>query len=485
MRKVLVYVFATVAIVTGLLLWYDSLFIHKTILGTATLVLQSFISQPDFEQGIVDDSGAPIAPSATYRTFRSIAVNYVAPHVKFDVESLRNPMFALPVDRNVNVTKVTIPGYGKWPQVEAEWVSVSPNAQWDRAIMWLHYGGYVCGSLAHSRRFASELSARTNIPVIMVNYRLAPEHAFPAMIEDAVSVYHHLVRGLKFKPYNIMIGGDSAGGAMVVSTLMVLRDGKFPLPAAGLSIAPWSDLTHKFKSFHRNVDKDFILHPDMLKFLRKTVSRAGRKKPIPFTHPQLSPNFGKFEGLPPLYIAVGEYEILRDSAAILAGRAIRAGVDVQYDEYEFGVHILHSFAGLIPEADDQVDRMATYINGRFIGTRRPPVRTPERRRVPTKIPDPPAPTASGIAPQRLKKAGLGRNTKKTTKTSPKKNNKSKSKSSKTKSSKSKNNKKSKTKGNKRKNKNKTKRNNKKDTKTKSAEEAAAAPTPLSSNTAEL
>src|SRR5215831_2545397 len=208
--------------------------------------------------------------------------------------------------------------------VKSEWVT-APGADADRAILYLHGGGYVIGSINTHRALAGRLSRAAKARVLVIDYRLAPEHPHPAAVEDAVAAYRWMLQqGLLAS--HIAVSGDSAGGGLTVATLVAIRDAHLPTPAAGAPISPWVDMEGIGDSMTSKSAADPIVHKDDL--LNMAKAYLGGKPP---RTPLAAPLYADLAGLPPLLIHVGTAETLLDDASRLAERAKKAGVTVHYE----------------------------------------------------------------------------------------------------------------------------------------------------------
>ena len=238
--------------------------------------------------------------------------------------------------------------------VPAEWTAAS-GADPTKAIVWLHGGGYCLGGIGSHRGLVTNLSRATGARVLNVDYRLAPESPFPAAVDDAVTAYRYVL-STGVEPARVAIGGDSAGGGLTVCAMIALRESGDPLPGAGICISPWSDLTGTADSIAEKADVDPMITPELLDLL----SRAYLADADPRT-PTASPIFGDLSGLPPLLLQVGGAECLLDDARHLAERAKANGVDVELEEWEDMIHVWHTFADLLPEGRQAIDRIAAWL----------------------------------------------------------------------------------------------------------------------------
>jgi monoterpene epsilon-lactone hydrolase len=238
--------------------------------------------------------------------------------------------------------------------VQAEWI-VAPNAASDRAILYLHGGGYVMGSINTHRAMIARISRAAQARMLAINYRLAPEHPFPAAVDDATTAYRWLLKQ-GYKPNKLAISGDSAGGGLTFATLVALRDAKTPLPAVAAPISPWTDLAATGESIKSRAGVDPMVGRAGLAPMAKYY--AGDKD---LKHPLVSPLYADLKGLPPMLIHVGDAEVLLDDSTRIAERAKAAGVDVTCEVWPEMIHVWHVFAKLLPEGQQAIDRIGEYV----------------------------------------------------------------------------------------------------------------------------
>ncbi len=203
----------------------------------------------------------------------------------------------------------------------------------DRWIYYLHGGGYSIGSVDSHRDLIVRIARAAGANAFAIDYRLAPEHPFPAALDDAVLAWHWLLaRGVD--PSRALIAGESAGGGLTLATSLALRDAGEPLPAGAVAISPWVDLTLRGRSIDENARFDYLARPVLETFVRRYAPRDPR-------HPLVSPVFGDLRGLPPLLIQAGGAEALRDDALSLAARAEEAGVPTSLRLFDDMIHVFH------------------------------------------------------------------------------------------------------------------------------------------------
>src|SRR5271156_2615110 len=238
--------------------------------------------------------------------------------------------------------------------VDAEWIA-APGANADRVILYLHGGGYVIGSINTHRAMVSRIARASNARALAIDYRLAPEHPFPAAVEDATAAYRWLLEQ-GCKPGKIVISGDSAGGGLTLATPLALRDTKTPLPAAGVPISAWSDMEGTGASVQSRASRDPMVGGGSLGGMaKKYLGNADPKNPL------ASPLYGDYRGLPPMLIQVGDAEILLDDSTRVAEKAKAAGVNVDLEVWDNMVHVWHVYAKLLPEGQQAIDRIGQYV----------------------------------------------------------------------------------------------------------------------------
>lgn len=236
--------------------------------------------------------------------------------------------------------------------VPAEWVGV-PESRPDRAVLYLHGGGYVIGSPNTHRELASRIARATRARALVIDYRLAPEHPFPAALEDALAAYRWLV-GTGVRPERIVVAGDSAGGGLTLATLLALRDAGGPLPAAGVCMSPWTDLEATGASAQPGGADDPLIDIPGLLEMGKHYAAANLR------HPHAAPLHASYRGLPPLLIQVGTREILLDDSKRVAAKAKEAGVDVTIEAWDGLIHVWQLFGPNVPEAQQAVARIGEF-----------------------------------------------------------------------------------------------------------------------------
>ena len=255
---------------------------------------------------------------------------------------------ATPIEDDVTIEPLSI------EHVAADIVSV-PSSSESRMILYFHGGGYVIGSNVGYRGFAGRLARATSSKVCVVNYRLAPEHPFPAALDDAVMAYDWL-RQQGHTPEQIVIAGDSAGGGLTLATLLKLRELGQPLPACAVTLSPWSDLAGTGATLAPGAVDDPLVQGEGI------GGMAGMYAPDDLTNPLASPLYGDYAGLPPLLIQVGEREVLLDDSVRVRDKARAAGVDVTYFEGEGLIHVWPVLVADAPESVDALQQINEFIS---------------------------------------------------------------------------------------------------------------------------
>ena len=244
----------------------------------------------------------------------------------------------------------------RWDSVAGESV-VPASAASDRAILWLHGGGYCIGAPATHRSVTTALAAASGVTVAVPDYRLAPEHPFPAALEDALAVYRRLVADGRM----VVLAGDSAGGGLAVALAVAVREQDLPRLRGLILVSPWVDLAGAGESHRTRADRDPMLRPDGL--ARWARAYAGPN----IDDPRCSPLRADLSELPPVLIQVGTEEVLHDDSTRLAHELRTAGVPVVLQVEEGLWHDFPMHARVLPEADAAVGQMARHARDCFAG----------------------------------------------------------------------------------------------------------------------
>ena len=227
------------------------------------------------------------------------------------------------------------------------------DADPDRLLVYLHGGGYSIGSIRSHAPFVSKVARRGKINALMVDYRLAPEHPFPAGLDDARSVWNALLDG-GVDASRTVVAGESAGGGLSLALLLALRDAGEPLPAAAALLSPWLDLTMSGASIHTNARYDYLSHPVLEVY-------AARYAPGACNDPLVSPLFANHEKLPPLLLQAGEAEAILDDAVRLHAKASAARVESTLHVYADMIHAFMLIGGT-DAARAAVDELCAFID---------------------------------------------------------------------------------------------------------------------------
>lgn len=247
--------------------------------------------------------------------------------------------------------KADAPLCGEWLERECDSERGAPV----RTLLYCHGGGYYFCSPSSHRPLVFGLAARSGARTFSLDYRLAPEHPFPAALDDALAAYRRLVAD-GTPPDSIVVAGDSAGGGLALASLAALRDAGDPLPAAAVLFSPWTDLAATGATIVSNDGIDPM-------FCGAAIGRAARfyiGEASP-THPYLSPLYADLRGLPPLLIQAGSTEVLLDDARRVAERARASGVSVELEVWPKMPHVWQLWAPFVPEAKSALEHAAQFV----------------------------------------------------------------------------------------------------------------------------
>ncbi|WP_420313246.1 alpha/beta hydrolase fold domain-containing protein [Streptomyces sp. YS-B37] len=271
-----------------------------------------------------------------------------------DVEKMRHVfdemLGSAPLPDDVRTRSVEL---GSVPAVEVCAGAAAPTGV---TVLYFHGGAYAIGSAAASVGLVSEIARRTAATALSVDYRLAPEHPFPAAVDDALTAYRALLdRGVRAD--SVAVTGESAGGGLALALLLAIRDAGLPQPSSATVLSPWADLTQSGATMASRAEADPALTPEALQ-IRAADYLAGADPRTALA----SPLFAELRGLPPLLIQAGGREILLDDALRLAARAARADVPVTLQTFPGAPHVFQGFAPLLDEAARALDHVAAFIN---------------------------------------------------------------------------------------------------------------------------
>ena len=243
--------------------------------------------------------------------------------------------------------------------VPGEWITV-PGSDPNRRLLYVHGGGYVIGSAATHRRLCEDIAAAAGCSILNLDYRLAPEHPFPAAVDDAIA-------GLQFMQENgpdgpgaaqsTFVAGDSAGGGLTLATLLAARERDVALPNAAIGISAWTDMAVTGESITTRADADpLITDAAMIKLMAAAYVSGGNAE-----DPLASPVYADYAGLPPLLLQVGDAEVLLDDTRRVTERARAAGVDVTEEVWDEMFHVWHAFAPMLPEGREAISRIGEFV----------------------------------------------------------------------------------------------------------------------------
>ncbi|MEX1196699.1 MAG: alpha/beta hydrolase [Pseudohongiellaceae bacterium] len=249
------------------------------------------------------------------------------------------------VESGLGETRIAVP---------AEW-SVPDETAGDRVILYFHGGGYLFGSPLSYRSFTSRLAQEAGMRVLAPDYRLAPEQPFPAAVDDALAAYRWLLEAEDVPPSRIVLAGDSAGAGLALALVHALKAEGDPLPAAIMTLSPYTDLATTGASLEENSGRCAMFTAESIRRAARTYL-AGAEAELPLA----SPLYGDFQGFPPLLILLSQTEALRDDGLRVAEQANRAGVEVQLQVWRDQPHVWPIFYPLIPEASRSIRDLAAF-----------------------------------------------------------------------------------------------------------------------------
>jgi acetyl esterase/lipase len=239
--------------------------------------------------------------------------------------------------------------------VDAAWIA-APGVRRDRVLVYVHGGGYAMGSVNSHRDLIARLSAAADCRALGLDYRLAPEHPFPAALEDATAAYGWLLdQGIA--PHRIALAGDSSGGGLTAATLVALRDAGRPLPAAAVLLSPWVDFEATGESYESRKRFDPMVRRHLIQMQARTYL-AGKGD---LRNPLAAPLHADLSGLPPLLIQVGDHETLLDDSRAFAEKARAASVDVTLEIWDEMIHVFQLFADELEEARRAIHRIGAFL----------------------------------------------------------------------------------------------------------------------------
>jgi monoterpene epsilon-lactone hydrolase len=240
--------------------------------------------------------------------------------------------------------------------VDGEWISPT-DAPEDKAILYFHGGGFRIGSVTSHRDLIAQIALASGCRVLAINYRLAPEHRFPAALDDALVAYGWML-GQGLQPGNVALAGDSAGGNLALAAMLALRERRLPLPISAVLMSPWTDLAATGTSYVSRAEADPIHQRPMILALARNYL-GGQSDPC---DPLVSPLYADLAGLPPLLIQVGDRETVLDDSVMFADKARAAGVDTNLEVWDGMIHVFQMFGAELPETHRAIASIAGFLN---------------------------------------------------------------------------------------------------------------------------
>ena len=272
----------------------------------------------------------------------------------FSVENFRKSIdrasARVKLPKSIATQSVSIKG------MNGEWI-IPENPSSNKVLLYIHGGGFISGSCLTHRMHVAKFANGCGLKSLVFDYRLAPEHPFPAAVDDCVTAYQWLL-GQGYKPTDIAIGGESAGATLTLSLLLALKQKGIALPNSAFSISPVTDLRCKAQSFKYNAKFDVAPMGSWTVWTGMYISDSDP------TNPLLSPQFGDFTGIPPLYICVGTHEIHYDDCVNIAEVAKKYGADVTLREWDRMIHAFPLLSPLFPEAQKALNEICEFVRSK-------------------------------------------------------------------------------------------------------------------------
>lgn len=239
--------------------------------------------------------------------------------------------------------------------VPAMW-AVPKNCAQDRVLLCSHGGGYVTGSMYTHRKVYGHFAKVIGCRALIIHYGRAPENVHPGPVNDMATAYGWLL-DQRINPSHIALSGDSAGGALAITTILRTREQGLPLPAATIPLSPWLDMNGDGGTFESNKDKDVLVAREIIQGMAATFlgEKGNRQDPL------ANPLYADLRGFPPVYVQVGGYEALLGDSQNLAEALRKADVDVKLDVFPEMQHVFQFLAGVAPEADDAIQKIAAWV----------------------------------------------------------------------------------------------------------------------------
>jgi epsilon-lactone hydrolase len=291
-----------------------------------------------------------MASAELQTVIEQLRTNPIDPQASLEV--LRSAFPAAPALEGTTATPVDAGG------LPAEWV-MADHAAADQRLLYLHGGGYVICSPATHRDLAGRISKAAGVAVLVLDYRLAPEHPYPAAVDDALAAlrWMHDYGPKGAAPARAtFVAGDSAGGGLTLATLIAARDAGVRLPNAAVALSAWTDLACPGNTMRTRADVDPMVTEAVLSRMVQDYLQGGEAR-----QPLASPLYADLRGLPPILMQVGDAEVLLDDTTRVADKAKAAGVDVTMEIYPEMIHIFQLFAPILPEGQQAIERIGAFI----------------------------------------------------------------------------------------------------------------------------
>jgi monoterpene epsilon-lactone hydrolase len=278
---------------------------------------------------------------------------------------LLNDLDRLRAEQDKALMRIRPPRNVKFVEAEAldfnaEWAK--PSFREDRhpkkVILYMHGGGYAVGAAYSHRGLVGKIVSETGIKALNLDYRLAPEHPFPAALDDSIAAYQWLIEVQQYEPNDIIVMGDSAGGGLCLSTLLKIKELGLKQPLTAVTISPWTDLSLSGDSIQTHQDKDPLLLSDHAAQWASWYYHQEDPQ-----HPHVSPLFGNYESIAPIYVQVGTEEILLSDSLRLIEVAKEYDARILVDIWDGMMHVWHFGWPYVPEARDAISKIAEYVEG--------------------------------------------------------------------------------------------------------------------------
>ncbi len=268
--------------------------------------------------------------------------------------------FSFPLQDDVTLTAVDVNG------VPGEW-TVLPNSDPSRRLLYVHGGGYVLGSINTHRRLVADICRASGCVALSLDYRLAPEHPYPAAVDDAITGLEHIwTNGPdgQSDAASVFVGGDSAGGGLMLATLFAARERGVRMPTGGIGLSAWADLAAGPEELSAFGLDDPTIPDNTVAITASQEWAALYAADADRQDPQVSPVFGDYEGICPLLLQAGSVEMICRDTERVAARARDAGVEVVEEIWDDMFHVWQAFAPMLPEAQDAIEHIGKWIRER-------------------------------------------------------------------------------------------------------------------------